>query len=105
MPTPSPTALTVTRVPEGSEVARCEEKFHATPSMVREVPVAPETQFQPPLVVIRGTCAIPGVFPTLLTLTLALPTLFIERSDPRTERGDTEHDKVVDVADASDVGP
>ena len=71
--------------------------------MVREVPVAPETQFQPPLVVIRGTCAIPGVFPTLLTL--ALLTLFIERDDPLTERGDTEHDKVVDVADASDVGP
>ena len=103
MPTPPPTASTVTRVPEGSEVARCEEKFHATPSMVREVPVAPETQFQPPLVVIRGTCAIPGVFPT--SLTLALPTLCIERDDPLTERGDTEHDKVVDVADASDVGP
>ena len=103
MPTPPPTASTVTRVPEGSEVARREEKFHATPSMVREVPVAPETQFQPPLVVIRGTCAIPGVFPT--SLTLALPTLCIERDDPLTERGDTEHDKVVDVADASDVGP
>ena len=103
MPTPPPTALTVTRVPEGSEVARREEKFHATPSMVREVPVAPETQFQPPLVVIRGTCAIPGEFATLLTL--ALLTLFIERDDPLTERGDTEHDKVVDVADASDVGP
>ena len=50
--------------------------------MVRDVPDAPETQFQPPLVVI---C--------------------IERDDPLTERGDTEHDKVVDVADASDVGP
>ena len=104
MPTPSPTALTVTRVPEGSEVARCEEKFHATPSMVREVPVAPETQFQPPLVVIRGTCAIPGVFPTLLTL--ALPTLFIERSDPRTETDDAMgHVNVVDAAELADVGP
>ena len=71
--------------------------------MVRDVPDAPDTQFHPPLVVFRGTCAIPGEFATLLTL--ALPTLFIERSDPRTERGDTEHDKVVDVADASDVGP
>ena len=104
MPTPSPTALTVTRVPEGSEVARCEEKFHATPSMVREVPVAPETQFQPPLVVIRGTCAIPGVFPTLLTL--ALPTLFIERRDPRTETDDAMgHVNVVDAAELADVGP
>ena len=104
MPTPPPTALTVTRVPEGSEVARREEKFHATPSMVREVPVAPETQFQPPLVVIRGTCAIPGVFATLLTL--VLPTLFIERSDPRTERDDAMgHVNVVDAAELADVGP
>ena len=71
--------------------------------MVRDVPDAPDTQFHPPLVVFRGTCAIPGVFPT--SLTLALPTLCIERDDPLTERGDTEHDKVVDVADASDVGP
>ena len=72
--------------------------------MVREVPVAPETQFQPPLVVIRGTCAIPGVFPTLLTL--VLPTLFVERTEPRTETDDaTGHDKVVDVADVAVVGP
>ena len=72
--------------------------------MVREVPVAPETQFQPPLVVIRGTCAIPGVFATLLTL--ALPTLFIERSDPRTERDDAMgHVNVVDAAELADVGP
>ena len=72
--------------------------------MVREVPVAPETQFQPPLVVIRGTCAIPGVFATLLTL--VLPTLFIERSDPRTERDDAMgHVNVVDAAELADVGP
>ena len=73
--------------------------------MVREVPAAPETQFQPPLVVIRGTCAIPGEFATLPTR--ALPTLFIERSDPRTERDDAMggHVNVVDAAELADVGP
>ena len=62
MPTPAPIASTVTRVPDGREVARFEVKFHATPSIVRLVPVAPGTQAHPPFVVLRGTCIMVGDF-------------------------------------------
>lgn len=60
MPTPAPTAWMVTCVPEGVAVRRCESKFQTTPSIVRVVPAAPDTQLQPPLVValmFRGICA------------------------------------------------
>ena len=42
----------VTLVPDEVEVNLCDCKFHATPSMVRDVPVKPGAHAQPPLVVL-----------------------------------------------------
>lgn len=86
MPTPSPIAWTVIRIPEGIEVCRCDPMFQTTPSIERVVPDAPGTQLQPPLVVLlmfRGLTTV-GAFTRgapVVTVGVCERTLSIPRTE------------------------
>ena len=107
MPTPAPTAWMVTCVPDGVEVRRCEPKFQTTPSIVRVVPAAPDTQFQPPLVVALMFCGIwtDGVAirgAAIVAVGVCERTLSAPRTDTPLRGG---QDIVDDCEDVAVVGP
>jgi hypothetical protein len=97
----------VTCVPDGVEVRRCEPKFQTTPSIVRVVPAAPDTQLQPPLVValmFRGICADGATTrgAPVVTEGVCERTLSIPRTDTLFNGG---HDIVDDCEEDAVVGP